>query len=577
MKFQKVSKLIYFLKIFTGVVKKKLDLCDKKMEGLDKKFSEFEEKNKEQQKEFNDLKNEFLKFKEEYEQLVKIVLENKEQIDSLFGRLNETIQNCKEGDENLKKKIDALKKYTDDKLLELNTKLELLLNNMNAGGGGGKEGGDKRFDLSGLDDFMQKLNKLENKFEEFITKINIDEIYSQLKHLNETKADKFDLDQVKEVVNDLNKKYQDHQEQIETIINRLDSLYTQIVNISKEPLPVKKDDKKEKDENKEDEEKKKKYSIDIDSLDMSKYTLRTDFDSFVKDNDYERNKIKDELKKLNDLIEELTNLIKEKADGDDLNELRDFLLNKIDDLINDFNKKFADKNETIKNIKYLNEHIKKLYSLLKSSKKEMHSLHDTDNWLLAKKPINGFSCAACESYIGDLKNDKNKYIAWNKLPVRDPGDKLYRMGNGFSKMLNMLNFDNYGNVSLNPNNSINSNDSENEEESNDKEQKININMNELKQKNIKSNNKTLLKNRFQSASTSLIKENKDNKNIKLGHRTQNNFFNKEEIKNRFLPKLKKEMSADVFEIIKENKEEKPKITKIMKKTHKKYHIKENIN
>ena len=577
MKYQKVSKPIYFLKIFTGVVKKKLDLCDKKMEGLDKKFSEFEEKNKEQQKEFNDLKNEFLKFKEEYEQLVKIVLENKERIDSLFGRLNETIQNCKEGDENLKKKIDALKKYTDDKLLELNTKLELLLNNMNAGGGGGKEGGDKRFDLSGLDDFMQKLNKLENKFEEFITKINIDEIYSQLKHLNETKADKFDLDQVKEVVNDLNKKYQDHQEQIETIINRLDSLYQQIVNISKEPLPIKKDDKKEKDENKEDEEKKKKYSIDIDSLDMSKYTLRTDFDSFVKDNDYERNKMRDELKKINDLIEELTNLIKEKADGDDLNELRDFLLNKIDDLINDFNKKFADKNETIKNIKYLNEHIKKLYSLLKSSKKEMHSLHDTDNWLLAKKPINGFSCAACESYIGDLKNDKNKYIAWNKLPVRDPGDKLYRMGNGFSKMLNMLNFDNYGNVSLNPNNSINSNDSENEEESNDKEQKININMNELKQKNIKSNNKTLLKNRFQSASTSLIKENKDNKNIKLGHRTQNNFFNKEEIKNRFLPKLKKEMSADVFEIIKENKEEKPKITKIMKKTHKKYHIKENIN
>ena len=31
---------------------------------------------------------------------------------------------------------------------------------------------------------------------------------------------------------------------------------------------------------------------------MSKYTLRTDFDSFVKDNDYERNKMRDELKKI---------------------------------------------------------------------------------------------------------------------------------------------------------------------------------------------------------------------------------------------------------------------------------------
>ena len=557
------------------IVKKKLDLCDKRMEGLEKKFSEFEEKNKDQQNEFKELKNEFLKFKEEYEQLVKLVLESKEQIDSLFGRLNETIKNYKEGDENLKKKIDTLKKYTDDKLLELNTKLELLLNNIN-GGRGGKEGNDKKFDLSGLDDFMQKLNKLENKFEEFITKINIDEIYSQLKHLNETKADKNDLDQVKEILNDLNKKYQEHQEQIETIINRLDSLYQQVVNISKEPQQVTKDDKKGKGD--ENDEKKKKYSIDINNLDMSKYTLRTDFDSFVKDTDYEINKIQEEIKKINALIDEFTNLLKEKADNDDLNELRDFLLNKIDELINDFNKKFADKNETIKSIKYLNDHIKKLYSLIKSSKKEMHSLHDTDNWLIAKKPINGFSCAACESYIGDLKNVKNKYIAWNKLPVRDPGDKLYRMGNGFSKMLNMLNFDNYGNVSLNPNNSINSNDSENEEELNDKEQNININMNEFKQKNIKNNNKTLLKNRFQSASTSLIKENKENKNnIKLGQKTQNNFFNKEEIKNRFLPKLKKEMSVDVFERINEKKEENPKITKILKKSHKKFHIKENIN
>ena len=155
------------------LVKKKLDLCDKKIEGLEKKFNDFEGKNKEQQNEFNELKNNFLKLKEEYEQLVKIVMENKEQIDSLYARLNETINNYKEGDENLKKKIDSLKKCTDDKILELNTKLELLLNNINGGGGGN----EKKFDLSGLDDFMQKLVTLENKFDDFINKINIDEIY----------------------------------------------------------------------------------------------------------------------------------------------------------------------------------------------------------------------------------------------------------------------------------------------------------------------------------------------------------------------------------------------------------------
>ena len=78
-----------------------MDIFDKKIEGLEKKFNEFEEKNKEQQNEFINLKNQFLKLKEDYEQLVKIVLENKEQINSLFERLNETIKEYKEGDENL--------------------------------------------------------------------------------------------------------------------------------------------------------------------------------------------------------------------------------------------------------------------------------------------------------------------------------------------------------------------------------------------------------------------------------------------------------------------------------------------
>ncbi len=545
-----------------------MDIFDKKIEGLEKKFNEFEEKNKEQQNEFINLKNQFLKLKEDYEQLVKIVLENKEQINSLFERLNETIKEYKEGDENLKKKIDSLKKYTDDKLLELNTKLELLLNNINGGVN------NKKVDLSGLDNFMEKLVTLENRFDEFVNKVNIDEIYSQLKYLNEHKADKLELEQAKEALNNLNKKSQEHQEQIETIIYRLDSLYQQLINLQNEPKTIIKEEKKEKEKNGENKKENiiRKYSIDLDSLDLSKYTLKTDFDSYVQVNKKEIDRIWSEIKRINKQIDEISKLLKDKVDIDDLNELRDFLLNKIEELINDFKNKFADKDETAKNLKYLEDQIKKLYSLIKSSKKQIHTFHEADNWLLAKKPINGFSCAACESYIGELKNDKNKFIAWNKLPVRDPGDKLYRMGNGFSKMLNLLNFDNYGNVSLNPNDSLNSNDSENEDESNDKVPNINVNnANELKQKSKSKNSKTLLKNRFQSASTSLIKDGKEN-NMKIAPKTQINFFNKEEIKSKYLPRLKKEMSAENFERL---KEEKPKITKIFKKSQKKFHIKES--
>ena len=139
-------------------------------------------------------------------------------------------------------------------------------------------------------------------------------------------------------------------------------------------------------------------------------------------------------------------MLKQKADLSDLEDLKNFLLGKLDEFAIACNKKFADKNETTNNFKYLEDQLKKILEML--SKKD--STNEADNWLLAKKPINGYSCAACESYIGDLRDDANKFIPWNKMPLRDPSDQLYRKGNGFSKMLQMLNFDSNGNVSLNP-------------------------------------------------------------------------------------------------------------------------------
>ena len=59
------------------------------------------------------------------------------------------------------------------------------------------------------------------------------------------------------------------------------------------------------------------------------------------------------------------------------------------------------------------------------------------SWLIAKKPLGGFSCASCKSYLGELKN-RDTYFFWNKYPQREK-DQNYRVGNGFSRMLNMLN------------------------------------------------------------------------------------------------------------------------------------------
>lgn len=97
-------------------------------------------------------------------------------------------------------------------------------------------------------------------------------------------------------------------------------------------------------------------------------------------------------------------------------------------------RKFADKIETQKSIKLIDTQIKHFIAeYIKKSEKG-------ENWMLAAKPVGGYKCASCESYIGELTN-KWEYLPWNKYPTRDFVDKSYRMGNGFSRMLQKLNLD----------------------------------------------------------------------------------------------------------------------------------------
>ena len=137
--------------------------------------------------------------------------------------------------------------------------------------------------------------------------------------------------------------------------------------------------------------------------------------------------------------------------------MKNYLLQKVEELFYGLNKKFVEKTENALAFKNLEDQFKKIIVLL-ATKAE----HENDNWLIAKKPINGFSCAACESFIGDLKEEQNnKYIPWNKLPIRErekeqekEKEKIYRLGNGYSKVLKMVGVDNSGNVTLNPSSSM---------------------------------------------------------------------------------------------------------------------------
>jgi hypothetical protein len=155
-------------------------------------------------------------------------------------------------------------------------------------------------------------------------------------------------------------------------------------------------------------------------LDNSKFLETNLFNEFVRNykNDQESGKrITDELGRY---IDDIITALKSKAGDKDMKNLEDYLTSKIEELKLNSHKKFADKLETSKNIKYLDAQVKHIIDVY------IKKMEKGDNWLLAKKPVNGFACASCESYIGDL-HDNNQHIPWNKYPIRDPNDKAYRV------------------------------------------------------------------------------------------------------------------------------------------------------
>lgn len=91
-------------------------------------------------------------------------------------------------------------------------------------------------------------------------------------------------------------------------------------------------------------------------------------------------------------------------------------------------KRFAEKSETKRALQSLESRI---HSLLEVS----GGLRDGEDAMIARKPLGGWSCLSCEKALEKLKGRMAGYQPWNKMPRRDPADRIARVGPGFSKML----------------------------------------------------------------------------------------------------------------------------------------------
>lgn len=61
--------------------------------------------------------------------------------------------------------------------------------------------------------------------------------------------------------------------------------------------------------------------------------------------------------------------------------------------------------------------------------------------MFTKKPLQDLSCASCEKDLVNMYGKRVDFMPWSRLPFRDPSERIARVGQGFSKMLSMINPD----------------------------------------------------------------------------------------------------------------------------------------
>ena len=114
------------------------------------------------------------------------------------------------------------------------------------------------------------------------------------------------------------------------------------------------------------------------------------------------------------------------------------LQDRLADIVKALTKQFADKGDTRKALKIHEKQFQNLYNLIMSKGGTGENEEDA---MFSKKPLGGLSCASCEKGLIDMYGRRVEFMPWNKLPFRDPAERIARVGQGFSKMLSMINPD----------------------------------------------------------------------------------------------------------------------------------------
>ena len=367
---------------------------------------------------------------QKYENKMSEVDNNINELENKIEMINNKI-NTKPDYSHIKKDFEKKLKDLEEKF---NSKLDLFLSNGSDKNNeeDAKQNSLAKNEILGL---MKELRKRIGELERFTSttfeKINADDIKKRLTKVETEmakKAGKYDLQELgdrlrslDEYIKDVNFKQDSLQQFTEKVRMDLAQIIKKIEFLSGEYS---------------------KLSFNKSSGDSDEGLSNIDFNKFLDLNTFNDNKrdVNNKFEKVRlgfeDLSREIEGILSRLSHtptDKDFAEFQTIIKNLIDELKLSNNKKYADKIETSKSIKFLETQIKTLHDGF------LRKNEAGDNWLLAKKPINNYVCASCEANIRGELDKRTEFVPWNRYPQRD--DKAYRIGHGFSRMLQMVNED----------------------------------------------------------------------------------------------------------------------------------------
>ena len=351
--------------------------------------------------------------------------QNEEKINDNISEINQDINNKIkeikiEIEKDIKNKILNLEKNINNLLSKSNENENNTLDFLKLSLGNSADSEKIEMLTKKINDLRTKMNDIENTLKLYINSKEIDSIKNEMKDLKLILDKKISKDDLKELYNfhlstkdeitDLKDRESLMHDDLTKTVKDLQNLQQRVESINGNLSLIQNNPKNE----------------NMKIIDFSKYIDNKKFSETLKPLIKEFEKINNEIeslkKEITESINKNTSTIKSA-----INLIEDDTNNKLNDLKKSIQKKYLEKFEFHKTIKSIEIQLK--------SNTEDKKKVDSESWLLAKKPLNCFNCASCESKIKSDEYIPADYLAWKKYPR---GEKIHRMGQGFSHMLQMM-------------------------------------------------------------------------------------------------------------------------------------------